>query len=60
MLPMRSMVLSKSKPWKRLWWKCLLSLGSRKEFGVVLAEIFADGDEEAAGAAAGSQTTSLG
>ena len=29
MLPMRSMVLSKSKPWKAWWWKCSRSAASR-------------------------------
>ena len=29
MLPMRSMVLSKSKPWNAWPWKCALSFGSR-------------------------------
>ena len=33
MLPMRNMVLSKSKPWNMPWWKCLRSLLSCKRLG---------------------------
>jgi hypothetical protein len=33
MLPMRSIVLSKSKPWNRPWWKCFRSFASRRLSG---------------------------
>ena len=53
MLPMRSMVLSKSKPWNMLVVEVLAQLLVAEQARVVLAQIFARGDQEAAGAAGG-------
>ena len=51
MLPMRSMVLSKSKPWNMPWWKCSLQLRVVQEVRVALAQVLARGDQEARRAA---------
>jgi hypothetical protein len=60
MLPMRSMVLSKSKPWNMWWWKCFAQPGVVQEVRVALAQVLARRDQEAAVPQAGSQITSVG
>ena len=51
MLPMRSMVLSKSKPWNMRWWKCSLSFASCRIFGWRSRRYSPGRDEEARRAA---------
>src|SRR6185503_13471477 len=51
MLPMRSMVLSKSKPVEGVFAEVRLPLGIAEDLRVALAQVFAGGDEEAGGAA---------
>ncbi len=46
MLPMRSMVLSKSKPWKRLVMEVPRQFGVAKDLRMVLAQIFASRDKK--------------
>ena len=46
MLPMRSMVLSKSKPWNSSWWKCSRELRVAQNLRVALAQILARRDQE--------------
>ena len=47
MLPMRSIVLSKSKPWNRPWWKCSRSFASCSSSGWRVAQVLARRDQEA-------------
>ena len=51
MLPMRSMVLSKSKPWKSSLWKCVAGGFVPEDIRMVLAQVFAGGHQEAGRAA---------
>ena len=53
MLPMRSMVLSKSKPWKVCSWKCFLFFESRNISGWFSRRCSPRGDEEARRSARG-------
>ena len=50
---MRSMVLSKSKPWKSVLVEVRLQLRVAQDLRVALAQVFAGGDEKAGGAAGG-------
>ena len=55
------MVLSKSKPWNMPWWKCSAAASRLRNIsGMVLAQVLAGRDEEAAVPQAGSQITSFG
>ena len=60
MLPMRSMVLSKSKPWNMPWWKCSRSFASRSMFGWRSRRYSPAATRKPAVPQAGSQMTSVG
>src|SRR5215471_3559568 len=60
MLPMRSMVLSKSKPWNMPWWKCSRSLTSRKISGWCTRRYSPTATRKPQVPETGSQTTSVG